>query len=788
VNLASSLARSARDHAERTVIRFGDAAMTYRELDERSGRVAGLLRELGFQAGDRVGVMLPNVPEFAVAYYGVLRAGGVVVPMNPLLKAREVAYYFGDSGAQVMLALAAMADEAQAGSITAGARTVVVDDDFGTMLASAPLVDEVVDRDGSDTAVILYTSGTTGQPKGAELTHDSMRRNAEVYVANLVQLTSDDVTFGGLPLFHSFGQTCCLNATVAAGAGLTLLPRFDPAHALRTIAEHGATVFAGVPTMYGALLGVPERKDHDTSAMRVCVSGGSALPLEVLRAFDKSFGCKILEGYGLSETSPVASFNHPDRPRKAGSIGTPIEGVQMRVVDESGVEVAQGEVGEIAIRGHNVMKGYWRRPADTAAAIPDGWFRSGDLGRMDEDGYFFIVDRKKDMIIRGGYNVYPREIEEVLYEHPAVAEAAVIGLPDPLLGEEVAAVVVLKGGAATTVYELREHVKSQVAGYKYPTARVVRRHPAQGADRQDPQAGHPRPGRPEHAMTSPDGGPTDRADPAAPDARPVTAARSPLDFRDRTVFVAGGTSGINLGIAEGFAAAGARVAVMSRKPAKVDAAVGRLRALGARSMGVAADVRDVEATREALTSVHAAFGEIDVLVSGAAGNFPATALGMSPNAFRSVVEIDLLGTYHVLRSGHQYLRKPGAVVINISAPQAFLPWAAQSHVCAAKAGVDMLTRVLAIEWGADGVRVNGVVPGPIDGTEGMARLAPTAAARAAVADTVPLARWGTPADIADACLLLASPLAAYITGVVLPVDGGWSLGGATTAWAAIQPR
>jgi long-chain acyl-CoA synthetase len=569
VNLASSLARSARDHAERTVIRFGDAAMTYRELDERSGRVAGLLRELGFQAGDRVGVMLPNVPEFAVAYYGVLRAGGVVVvPMNPLLKAREVAYYLGDSGAQVMLALAAMADEAQAGSITAGARTVVVDDDFGTMLASAPLVDEVVDRDGSDTAVILYTSGTTGQPKGAELTHDNMRRNAEVYVANLVQLTSDDVTFGGLPLFHSFGQTCCLNATVAAGAGLTLLPRFDPAHALRTIAEHGATVFAGVPTMYGALLGVPERKDHDTSAMRVCVSGGSALPLEVLRAFDKSFGCKILEGYGLSETSPVASFNHPDRPRKAGSIGTPIEGVQMRVVDESGVEVAQGEVGEIAIRGHNVMKGYWRRPADTAAAIPDGWFRSGDLGRMDEDGYFFIVDRKKDMIISGGYNVYPREIEEVLYEHPAVAEAAVIGLPDPLLGEEVAAVVVLKGGAATTVYELREHVKSQVAGYKYPTARVVRRHPAQGADRQDPQAGHPRPGRPEHAMTSPDGGPTDRADPAAPDARPVTAARSPLDFRDRTVFVAGGTSGINLGIAEGFAAAGARVAVMSRKPAK----------------------------------------------------------------------------------------------------------------------------------------------------------------------------------------------------------------------------
>jgi NAD(P)-dependent dehydrogenase (short-subunit alcohol dehydrogenase family) len=265
-------------------------------------------------------------------------------------------------------------------------------------------------------------------------------------------------------------------------------------------------------------------------------------------------------------------------------------------------------------------------------------------------------------------------------------------------------------------------------------------------------------------------------------------ARVTTDFQGTTVFVAGGTSGINLGIAEGFAAAGARVALMSRSQEKVDAAVGRLRALGTEAMGVAADVRDVAATRGALSSAHAEFGEIDVLVSGAAGNFPAPALGMSPNAFRSVIDIDLLGTYHVLRSGHEYLRKPGSLVINISAPQAFLPWALQSHVCAAKAGVDMLTRVLAVEWGPDGVRVNGVVPGPIGGTEGMARLAPTPEAQAAVADTVPLARLGAPADIASACLLLASPLAAYITGVVLPVDGGWSLGGATVAWAGIQPR
>ena len=261
-----------------------------------------------------------------------------------------------------------------------------------------------------------------------------------------------------------------------------------------------------------------------------------------------------------------------------------------------------------------------------------------------------------------------------------------------------------------------------------------------------------------------------------------------VDYTGATVFVAGGTSGINLGIAEGFAAAGARVAVMSRSQDKVDAAVRRLRELGAESMGVAADVRDVQATGAALAAAHEAFGDIDVLVSGAAGNFPATALGMSPNAFRSVLEIDLLGTYHVLRTGYEFLRKPGSVVINISAPQAFLPWASQSHVCAAKAGVDMLTRVLAIEWGAAGVRVNAVVPGPIQGTEGMARLAPTQDAQDAVTATVPLARWGIPADVANACLLLASPLADYITGVVLPVDGGWSLGGATTAWAAINPR
>jgi long-chain acyl-CoA synthetase len=468
-NLASNLVTAARDHADGTAIRVGEFTTTYAGLDRASARVAGLLRDRGVKPGDPVGVMLPNVAEFPIIYYGVLRAGGIVVPMNPLLKAREVAYYLGDSGARLIFAWHAFAGDAQSGAQQAAADAVAVDPaTFPDLVASASPDDGVADRDDEDTAVILYTSGTTGQPKGAELTHANLARNTEVMRSDLIDLTRDDVIFGGLPLFHAFGQTCTLNAAVASGASLTLLPRFTPGEALQILAGHRVTIFAGVPTMYVALLGYPGREAYDVSALRACVSGGAAMPVEVLRGFEEAFGCLVLEGYGLSETSPVASFNHPHRMRKPGSIGTPIRGVQMRVIDKEGHEVPQGDVGEIAIRGHNVMKGYWRKPEETAKAIPDGWFRTGDMGRVDKDGYFEIVDRKKDMIIRGGYNVYPREIEEVLYEHPAVAEAAVIGLPHPALGEEVGAAVVLKPGASTTPEELRDYVKAQVAAYKYP--------------------------------------------------------------------------------------------------------------------------------------------------------------------------------------------------------------------------------------------------------------------------------------------------------------------------------
>ena len=470
MNLAASLARNAADNPDRVAIHLGDQTTSYGELDDQSARVAGLLAARGIAPGTPVGIMLPNVPEFASVYYGILRTGAVVVPMNPLLKAREIAYYLGDSGAPVIFAWHVTAPEVEIGAKEAGAEAILVDPaTFPDILATASPAPQVVDRAAYDTAVVLYTSGTTGHPKGAELTHANLINNVEVSAADLFQLGPDDLIFGGLPLFHAFGQTCTLNAAIMTGASLTVLPRFDAAKALGILADQRVTIFAGVPTMFSALLHVPDRSDYDVSALRLCISGGAAMPVEVLRQFEDAFDCIVLEGYGLSETSPVASFNHPGRERKPGSIGTPIRGVEMRVVDASGAEVPQGEVGEIAIRGHNIMKGYLNRPEATAEAVSaDGWFRTGDIGRVDADGYYYIVDRKKDLIIRGGYNIYPREIEEVLYEHPEVAEAAVVGMPHPELGEEVGAAVALKPGATVTPDELRSYVKSQVAAYKYP--------------------------------------------------------------------------------------------------------------------------------------------------------------------------------------------------------------------------------------------------------------------------------------------------------------------------------
>ncbi|WP_156685654.1 long-chain-fatty-acid--CoA ligase [Mycobacterium sp. Marseille-P9652] len=472
--LSANLVASKDRHPERVALRCGESRLTYAEFDAAAARVATMLERAGIEPGDRVGIMLPNSLAFAVAFYGIVYRGAVAVPMNPLLKAREVAYYLSNTAAKALFATPAFADEATAGAAEAGAECWLVDDAaLAELTAELPAQGSPVERDDEDVAVILHTSGTTGKPKGAMLTHANLGRNAEVAVRTLVQTGPDDVVMGCLPLFHVFGLTCGLNGSVLSGATLTLVPRFDPRAALEVIERDRVTVFQGVPTMYSALLAVADAvAPGATQSLRTCVSGGAALPVQVLTDFEKAFGCTILEGYGLSESSPAAAFNHPDRPRKPGSIGTPIEGVEMRVVDLHGVEVARGEVGEVQIRGHNVMKGYWNLPDATKETItPDGWLNTGDVGRIDDDGYFYIVDRTKDMIIRGGYNVYPREIEEVLYEHPAITEAAVVGVPHDSLGEEVGAAVALKEGAAATPGELVEYVKARVAAYKYP--RVV---------------------------------------------------------------------------------------------------------------------------------------------------------------------------------------------------------------------------------------------------------------------------------------------------------------------------
>ena len=467
-NLAQNLLDTAAADAAHPALRMDDAVLNYGEFRDAALRVAASLQARGIEPGDRVGLVLPNVLSFPVTFYGALLAGAAVVPMNPLLKAREVEYYLRDSGARLVVALEPSAGPAVEAAGTVGIEAVTVGPAQPDALMGDAALDAAVQRAGDDLAVILYTSGTTGQPKGAELTHANLAGNARTTAETLLENSTADVIMGCLPLFHVFGLTCGLNAAVLRGSLLTLIPRFEGGKALSVIERDKVTIFEGVPTMFAAMLHSPDAGSHDVSSLRLCVSGGSAMPVEVMRSFEETFGCIVLEGYGLSETSPVASFNHPHAERKPGSIGTPIRGVEVRLLDDHGTDVPAGEVGEISIRGENVMRGYWQRPEETAKSIPDGWFRTGDLARQDEDGYIFIVDRKKEMIIRGGYNVYPREIEEALYQHPAVAEVACVGIAHPDLGEEVGAAVALKPGATAEVDELREFAKARVAAYKYP--------------------------------------------------------------------------------------------------------------------------------------------------------------------------------------------------------------------------------------------------------------------------------------------------------------------------------
>ncbi len=467
-NFAEKVPAAAAEDPEHPAVKLDDIVMSYGVLDAATARAAGFLREKGVGEGDRVGMQLPNVPYFPVVYFGALRLGAIVVPMNPLLKEKEVAYHLSDSGARVMVGWHQFADPARGGSEQAGAEAVIATPgEFEQLIGAAEPVDEVADRADDDPAVIIYTSGTTGTPKGATLMHKNLISGAEV-ARDLVDADPDSVAVATLPLFHVFGMNSLMNVTIQARGLMTLVPRFSPEKVLEVIERDRATVFGGVPTMYAALLHHPDRERYDVSSLDLCVSGGSPMPVEVLRGFDEAFGTKVLEGYGLSETTGMGTFNQPDRERKPGSIGVPVGKTEIRLVDEDDKDVPEGEPGELVMQGPFVMKGYWDRDEATEEVMRDGWFHTGDIATVDDDGYYFIVDRKKDLIIRGGYNVYPRELEEVLYEHEAVREAAVLGVPHPDLGEEVGAAVALKEGTSIEPEELRQYMKQRVAAYKYP--------------------------------------------------------------------------------------------------------------------------------------------------------------------------------------------------------------------------------------------------------------------------------------------------------------------------------
>lgn len=490
LNLSVLLQDAARETPDRDAIVFGDIRLAYSFVESVAGQVANLLRARGIEPGDKVALSCPNLPYFPMVYFGALKAGAVVVPLNVLLKPREIAYHLADSQAKALfcfegtpeLPLGEMGHagfEQAAGcehffllpaSLSATESPIEGAELFWTALAGQPGTFDTERTDATDTAVIIYTSGTTGQPKGAELTHGNLLMNAMVD-DTLFYRTLHDTSLVTLPLFHIFGQTCVMNVGFYRRATLVMQPRFDAKQAVELMVREQVNIFAGVPTMYWSLLTdgtSPEDIETIRQNLRVAVCGGAALPMEVIKGVEDKFGVVVLEGYGLSETSPVASFNRPDRPTKPGSIGLPVWGVEMKLIDDDWKEIEGEGPGEIAVRGHNIMRGYYNRPEATAEAIRDGWFRTGDVARRDEDGYYYIIDRSKDMIIRGGYNVYPRELEEVLMTHPQVSLAAVVGIPHPSHGEEIKAYVIRTPDATVTEGELVAWGKEQFATYKYP--------------------------------------------------------------------------------------------------------------------------------------------------------------------------------------------------------------------------------------------------------------------------------------------------------------------------------
>lgn len=497
LNLSMLIEHHARQQPDKIGVVWNETRLSYKQLNDYANKIANGLRVLGIQPGDKVALSCPNIPYFPMAYFGILKAGAVVVPLNVLFKPREIAYHLTDSEAKAVFAFEGTPEFPLGQTVKAGFETVETCEHFITMLKNPMSAENPIEGTKTltqliffasdkfetcgtkpeDTAVILYTSGTTGQPKGAELTHLNMTMNAmitrDLYLPemNLADEANNSLLVT-LPLFHSFGQTAQMNVAFYHGCTIVLLPQFEPQAVLDTMRRERINFWSAVPTMVWTLLKYVEETGTDVADiaqnLRVITTGGAPMPVEVMKAFEAKFGVKIMEGYGLSETAPVACFNQPERPTKPGTVGQPVFGVEIKCVDDEGKEVPTGERGEVVIRGHNIMKGYYNKPEATAEAIKNGWFHSGDIGIFDEEGYLSIVDRKKDMILRGGYNVYPRELEEIIMTHPAVSLCAVIAVPDERLGEEIKAFVVRKQGATLTKEEMFQWCKEQFAANKYP--------------------------------------------------------------------------------------------------------------------------------------------------------------------------------------------------------------------------------------------------------------------------------------------------------------------------------
>ncbi len=481
LNLAFILDEMGRTVPEQVALIIEDSRTSYEQLGVASMRMAALLRGRGIKPSDKVAIMLPNVPQFTIAYFGIVRMGAVAVTLNVLSAGDEVAYYLDNSDAEILIAWHEFAGAAAAGFEQADrCREMILvggdaDDLTRQMQATEPWTD-IYPTMPDDTAVIIYTSATTGRAKGVELTHFNLYSNAQYlplwmlsdYPDRMQWLGPGQVAMAALPLFHSFGQSCIQNTALMYGAAVCYLPRWEPEVALETIQRNKVTMFAGVPSMYMSWLSMSGARDYNLSSIELTVSGGAPLPWAVFEQTKAKLGLTILQGYGLTETSPIACFSQRNRPIVPHSSGRPIWGVQMDVIDDQGRFVDRGAEGEIVVRGHNIMKGYYKRPEATAEAIVDGWFRTGDIGKMDADDNVFVIDRKKEMLLRKGFNVYPAEVERVIYDHPGVQEVAVIGVPDDELGEEVKAIVVLLPGSHTSDQEIIDHCKKHLAAYKYP--------------------------------------------------------------------------------------------------------------------------------------------------------------------------------------------------------------------------------------------------------------------------------------------------------------------------------